>query len=109
MDPTPEITQVAGPEQTYKFNVVMNCSGCSGAVDRVLKKVEGVSYYDISLAKQEVVVKGTVPYDTVYEKIKKTGKEVKSGEVVSQTEEKTEEILEEEPEEKPEEQTKEEV
>lgn len=26
---------------TYKFNVSMSCSGCSGAVDRVLKKLEG--------------------------------------------------------------------
>lgn len=26
---------------TYKFNVSMSCNGCSGAVDRVLKKLEG--------------------------------------------------------------------
>lgn len=26
---------------TYKFNVSMSCSGCSGAVDRVLKKLDG--------------------------------------------------------------------
>lgn len=38
----------------------------------------GVDSYDISLEKQEVIVKGTVPYDTVLEKIKKTGKEVGS-------------------------------
>ena len=25
----------------YKFNVKMSCSGCSGAIDRVLKKTEG--------------------------------------------------------------------
>ncbi|KAI0780843.1 hypothetical protein BD413DRAFT_13368 [Trametes elegans] len=28
-------------EHTYKFNVKMTCSGCSNAVDRVLKKAEG--------------------------------------------------------------------
>lgn len=28
-------------EHTYKFNVSMSCGGCSGAVDRVLKKLEG--------------------------------------------------------------------
>ena len=28
-------------EHTYKFNVSMSCSGCSGAVDRVLKKLDG--------------------------------------------------------------------
>ena len=27
----------------YKFNIKMNCSGCSGAIDRVLKKTEGLS------------------------------------------------------------------
>ena len=27
----------------YKFNIKMTCSGCSGAVDRVLKKTEGLS------------------------------------------------------------------
>ena len=26
----------------YKFNIKMSCSGCSGAVDRVLKKTEGL-------------------------------------------------------------------
>ncbi len=26
----------------YKFNVKMTCSGCSGAVERVLKKMEGM-------------------------------------------------------------------
>jgi len=25
----------------YKFNITMTCSGCSGAVERVLKKTEG--------------------------------------------------------------------
>ena len=83
----------------------MTCSGCSGAVDRVLKKTEGaclrcvlasdhsggltrcimsdgcdgagVSSYDISLEKQEVVVTGTIPYDDLHAKIAKTGKQVR--------------------------------
>ncbi len=38
--------------------------------------------FDVSLETQTVVVKGTAPYETVLEKIKKTGKEVKSGQVV---------------------------
>ncbi|EPQ58712.1 hypothetical protein GLOTRDRAFT_98891 [Gloeophyllum trabeum ATCC 11539] len=70
-------------EHTYKFDVKMTCSGCSGAVDRVLKKAEGVSSYDISLEKQEVIVKGTIPYDDLLAKIQKTGKEVRSGETVA--------------------------
>jgi len=28
---------------TYKFNVAMSCGGCSGAVERVLKKLDGQS------------------------------------------------------------------
>lgn len=27
---------------TYEFNITMTCGGCSGAVDRVLKKLEGM-------------------------------------------------------------------
>lgn len=26
---------------TYEFNVSMSCGGCSGAIDRVLKKLDG--------------------------------------------------------------------
>ncbi|KAI9509258.1 hypothetical protein F5148DRAFT_1283146 [Russula earlei] len=76
--------QMADPENTYKFNVKMTCGGCSGAVSRALGKVsEGVSSYDVSLEKQEVLVKGTLPFDDVLAVIKKTGKQVLSGEVVS--------------------------
>ncbi len=28
-------------EHNYKFNVTMTCGGCSGAVERVLKKLDG--------------------------------------------------------------------
>ncbi len=117
-------------EHEYKFEVVMTCGGCSGAVTRVLSKLEGeweksgareisrrrgpasrrclraagnsvrklaradsprlfpaapagVSSFDVSLETQTVVVKGTAPYETVLEKIKKTGKEVKKGEVIA--------------------------
>jgi copper chaperone CopZ len=28
-------------EHNYKFNVTMTCGGCSGAVERVLKKMDG--------------------------------------------------------------------
>ena len=42
----------------------------------------GVDSFDVSLENQSVVVKGSAPYETVLEKIKKTGKEVKNGQVV---------------------------
>jgi copper chaperone len=96
----------------YKFNVTMTCGGCSGAVERVLKKLEGTSAlyltliplldyiyncvfcgamltkstgvkeYTVSLDTQsaDVTTADSVPYETVLEKIKKTGKTVNSGE-----------------------------
>ncbi|KNC96334.1 uncharacterized protein SPPG_09526 [Spizellomyces punctatus DAOM BR117] len=65
-------------EQTYKFKVGMSCSGCSGAVDRILKKTQGVSSYDISLENQTVVVKSTLSQNEVFEAIKKSGKPVEA-------------------------------
>ncbi|KAK6064024.1 heavy-metal-associated domain-containing protein [Seiridium cupressi] len=67
---------------TYKFNVSMSCGGCSGAVDRVLKKLDGVESYDVSLEKQEatVIAQPQLDYETVLKTIKKTGKTVNSGE-----------------------------
>ena len=29
-------------DHTYKFNVAMSCGGCSGAIERVLKKLDGM-------------------------------------------------------------------
>ncbi|MCJ1346397.1 Cytosolic copper metallochaperone [Peltigera leucophlebia] len=68
------------PEHNYKFDVKMHCSGCSGAVEKVLKATEGITY-NVSLEKQTVEVStDEVPYETVLEKIKKTGKPVTAGE-----------------------------
>jgi len=69
-------------EHTYKFNVTMTCGGCSGAINRVLGKLEGVKSYDVSLDKQEalVVAEPSLDYETVLRTIKKTGKKVNSGE-----------------------------
>ena len=89
-------------EHNYKFNVTMTCGGCSGAVERVLKKLDGkpatpptihllhcrltiqsgVKSFDVSLDSQtaNVVTEDSVDYSTVLEKIKKTGKKVNSGE-----------------------------
>ncbi|KAK0324056.1 Cytosolic copper metallochaperone [Friedmanniomyces endolithicus] len=68
-------------EHNYKFNVTMTCGGCSGAVERVLKKLDGVKSFDVSLDSQtaNVVTADSVEYATVLEKIKKTGKKVNSG------------------------------
>ncbi|KIV88484.1 hypothetical protein B0A52_08538 [Exophiala mesophila] len=66
----------------YKFNVSMSCGGCSGAVERVLKKLDGVKEYNVSLETQtaDVTTEAALDYATVLEKIKKTGKTVNSGE-----------------------------
>ncbi|KIW12997.1 hypothetical protein PV08_08184 [Exophiala spinifera] len=66
----------------YKFNVTMTCGGCSGAVERVLKKLDGVKEYNVSLDTQtaDITTTDSVSYETVLEKIKKTGKTVNSGE-----------------------------
>ncbi|KAI1851751.1 hypothetical protein JX265_010985 [Neoarthrinium moseri] len=70
-------------QHTYKFNVSMSCGGCSGAIDRVLKKLDGIESYEVSLDKQEatVVAKPDLAYETVLKTIKKTGKKVNSAEV----------------------------
>ncbi|KAL1957893.1 hypothetical protein VTO42DRAFT_5458 [Malbranchea cinnamomea] len=69
-------------DQTYRFNITMSCGGCSGAVERVLKKLDGVKSFDVSLEKQTatVVTEPSVPYEKVLETIKKTGKAVTKGE-----------------------------
>ncbi|KAH7143111.1 heavy metal-associated domain-containing protein [Fusarium sp. MPI-SDFR-AT-0072] len=64
---------------TYEFNITMSCGGCSGAIDRVLKKLDGVESYDVSLENQTAKVVTALPYDTVLQKIAKTGKKVNSG------------------------------
>ncbi|GAB5592768.1 Cytosolic copper metallochaperone [Umbelopsis nana] len=54
----------------------MSCSGCSGAVTRALNKLDGVEAVDCNLESQLVVVKTTLPQETVLEAIQKTGKAV---------------------------------
>ncbi|RCI14451.1 hypothetical protein L249_6129 [Ophiocordyceps polyrhachis-furcata BCC 54312] len=68
----------------YEFNVVMTCGGCSGAVDRVLKKLDGVESYEVSLENQTATVTTDLPFDTVLEKIAKTGKKVNAATVDGQ-------------------------
>ncbi|CAL0321256.1 unnamed protein product [Lupinus luteus] len=60
--------------QTVVLKVAMSCEGCSGAVKRVLDKLDGVESYDIDLKEQKVVVKGNVQPDTVLQTVSKTGK-----------------------------------
>lgn len=83
----------------YEFSVAMSCGGCSGAVTRVLNKLEGtyaavppcllytltsvgVEKFDVSLETQKVVVEtvdASLTYDRVLNAIGKTGKKVSEG------------------------------
>ncbi|KAJ5466870.1 hypothetical protein N7475_004622 [Penicillium sp. IBT 31633x] len=74
-------------DHQYKFGVTMTCGGCSGAVERVLKKLEGVKSFEVSLDTQtaNVTTDPTLSYDTVLATIKKTGKTVTSGEADGQS------------------------
>ncbi|TLD25177.1 hypothetical protein PspLS_06223 [Pyricularia sp. CBS 133598] len=67
---------------TYKFDITMTCGGCSGAVDRVLKKLDGVQSYEVSLENQNatVVAGPDLSYEKVLQTITKTGKKVTAGE-----------------------------
>ncbi|KAB0799374.1 hypothetical protein PPYR_07254 [Photinus pyralis] len=64
--------------QTHEYTVEMTCEGCSGAVQRVLGKLEGkgVSKIDIDLKGQNVKVTSTLAADDILDIIKKTGKKV---------------------------------
>ncbi|CAI4218115.1 unnamed protein product [Parascedosporium putredinis] len=68
-------------EHTYNFDITMSCGGCSGAVDRVLKKLEGVRSYEVSLENQNatVVAEPDLKYATVLKTIAKTGKKITKG------------------------------
>ncbi|KAI9875521.1 MAG: Cytosolic copper metallochaperone [Pleopsidium flavum] len=74
-------------EHNYKFDIAMSCSGCSGAVDRVIKRLDGIKSYNVSLENQtaNVVADESLQYGTLLEKIKKTGKKVKSAEMDGQS------------------------
>ena len=61
---------------TVILKVAMMCTGCSGAVERVLGKMEGVQSFDVNLETQKVTVVGTVTQEEVVAKIAKTGKTV---------------------------------
>ncbi|RKF58545.1 Copper transport protein ATX1 [Erysiphe neolycopersici] len=69
--------------QTYKIGVEMPCSGCAGAITRVLGKLEGLESFNVSLENQIATVvtrDDSVTFDAVLKTIQKTGKKVVSGE-----------------------------
>ncbi|KAK9691504.1 hypothetical protein RND81_09G201100 [Saponaria officinalis] len=71
--------------QTVVLKVKMSCGGCSGAVKRVLDKMEGVESYDINMEEQKVTVKGDVQPETVLQTVSKTGKKTELWEETTET------------------------
>ncbi|KAI8799917.1 metal homeostasis factor ATX1-like protein [Cladochytrium replicatum] len=62
--------------KTLTYKVEMSCTGCSGAVDRILKKTEGVDSYEIKLDEKLVIVNtSALSEEQVTAAIKKSGKE----------------------------------
>ncbi|KAG0224973.1 Cytosolic copper metallochaperone [Actinomortierella wolfii] len=63
---------------TYKYDVTMTCSGCSGAVTRVLQKNPDVLSFDVSLETQKVTVQSEkLSQEEILAIIQKTGKAAK--------------------------------
>ncbi|KAJ3071346.1 Cytosolic copper metallochaperone [Podochytrium sp. JEL0797] len=53
----------------------MTCTGCSGAVNRILSKADGVKSFDINLEEKKVsVVASGLTQDQVLDIIRKSGK-----------------------------------
>ena len=58
-----------------EYNVGMTCDGCSGAVTRILTKIEGVEKVDCDIPNKLVTVTGTnLDKDLMLEKLQKWGK-----------------------------------
>jgi copper chaperone len=55
----------------------MTCSGCTGAVERVLKRIEGVELVNTELDSQTVTIKGkNLSKEVLVKAIEKTGKKI---------------------------------
>ncbi|KAK9518484.1 hypothetical protein VZT92_023790 [Zoarces viviparus] len=60
----------------HEFEVAMTCEGCSGAVTRILNKLEGVKF-EIDLPKKLVWIESDRDVEFLTDTLKKCGKEVK--------------------------------
>ena len=72
--------------ETVVLKVAMSCEGCSGAVRRVLTKMQGVETFDIDMKEQKVTVKGNVKPEDVFQTVSKTGKKTSFWEAESTSE-----------------------
>lgn len=66
----------------YEYDIAMSCGGCSGAIDRVLKRLQGeennqVTEYEVSLEAQKAGINGEIDPSVLHSKLAKTKKEIK--------------------------------
>lgn len=61
------------PQSETRFTVGMTCEGCSGAVKRILGKIEGVSAVETDVQAKRVVVTGTAAPEAMLAALKKWG------------------------------------
>ncbi|XP_049611310.1 copper transport protein ATOX1 [Syngnathus scovelli] len=59
----------------HEFAVAMTCEGCSGAVSRILNRLEDVKF-EIDLPNQLVWIESDKDADVLLETLKKCGKQV---------------------------------
>ena len=65
--------------ETVELRVAMTCEGCSGAVTRILGRLQGVASFDVSLETQKVTVQiaddAALTPEGVLEAVAKSGKQ----------------------------------
>eukprot|EP00468_Gymnochlora_sp_CCMP2014_P009023 CAMPEP_0167767310 /NCGR_PEP_ID=MMETSP0110_2-20121227/15969_1 /TAXON_ID=629695 /ORGANISM="Gymnochlora sp., Strain CCMP2014" /LENGTH=76 /DNA_ID=CAMNT_0007655715 /DNA_START=6 /DNA_END=236 /DNA_ORIENTATION=- len=63
-----------GKKKVLKYYAAMTCGGCSGAITKILKKIEGVEEIKTDVDKKSVVVSGTMDEKYVTAKLMKWSK-----------------------------------
>ncbi|KAK1920590.1 hypothetical protein DB88DRAFT_469549 [Papiliotrema laurentii] len=66
-------------------NIKLTCGGCSGAIERVLsREIQAPNRFSVSLDAQQAIIWGPdlPPFEEITVKIAKTGKEIRSKELV---------------------------
>mmetsp|Transcript_51210 Transcript_51210/g.69725 ORF Transcript_51210/g.69725 Transcript_51210/m.69725 type:complete len:84 (+) Transcript_51210:38-289(+) len=76
----------AAEDYTTVFNVEMVCGGCSGAVQRILFKIDGVFLVNCDMEKQSVTVTHLTPNaELMLEKLQKWGENANKAVSLSDT------------------------
>lgn len=60
--------------KTVVLRVMMHCEGCASTVKRAVKRIPGMTSYQVDFAGQKVTVIGAVKPEEVFRRVAKTGK-----------------------------------